>query len=297
LKITNNFNLPETLVKLVTSDNYRKNSDYSVTEIIAPPRIQRLRRKHFSNMQTDVSDMLWQMVGTAIHDVAERSVVKNHINEERLKVEIDEVTLSGAIDVQIVSGKKVKILDYKFCGVYSVNEIKPEWESQLNIYGWLVNKTKGLKINGLQICAMLRDWSRKNSIVSTKEYPKAPIKIIDIPIWSLEKTEEYVRARIKLHKESKFLSDMGDELPFCTDEERWQRPTKHAVMKKGQKKAVKLFDVKKLAEEFANEKKEVEKKGSEYYVETRIGQPIRCTGNYCGVSEWCTQYSKESFIS
>ena len=71
-------------------------------------------------MQTDVSDMLWQMVGTAIHDVAERSVVKNHINEERLKVEIDEVTLSGAIDVQIVSGKKVKILDYKFCGVYSV---------------------------------------------------------------------------------------------------------------------------------------------------------------------------------
>ena len=47
MKITNKFNVPETLVALATRDYYTKGkSDYSVTEIISPPRIQRLRRKH-----------------------------------------------------------------------------------------------------------------------------------------------------------------------------------------------------------------------------------------------------------
>ena len=139
MKITNNYNLPRTLVALAQRDEYSKgDSDYSVTEIISPPRIQCLRRKYRNKLKSDVSDMLWSMMGTALHSIAEKSKVKHHINEERLKVEIQNVTLSGAIDIQKISQKKVEIIDYKFCGVYSVQKPKPEWEAQLNIYGWLV---------------------------------------------------------------------------------------------------------------------------------------------------------------
>lgn len=286
LKITNIHNVPETLVKLAKTNDYSKNADYSVTEIISPPRIQRLRKIHFKQMQTDVSDMLWQMLGTALHNVAEKSQVKNHINEERLVCKIEGVTLSGAIDVQIVNGNKVSVIDYKFCSSFSVTDIKPEWETQLNIYGWLINKVKGLEVDKLQICALIRDWTR-SKLLDKYEYPKAPIQVLDIPVWDLKKTEDYISSRIRLHKESKLSSDLGEELPLCSDEERWQRPTKYAVMKKGAKRAVKLFDDLEVATKVCNEKKE-----GDFYVEQRKGEPIRCTGNYCGVAEWCSQFKK-----
>ena len=28
----------------------------------------------------------------------------------------------------------------------------------------------------------------------------------------------------------------------------------------------------------------------ESYIEIRKGEPVRCTGNYCGVNQWCSQY-------
>ena len=83
MKITNNFNVPETLLALAKKDFYTKGSaDFSVTEIISPPRIQRLRRRHWDEMEQDVADMLWMLLGTALHVVAERSEVDNHTNEE-----------------------------------------------------------------------------------------------------------------------------------------------------------------------------------------------------------------------
>jgi hypothetical protein len=62
--------------------------------------------------------------------------------------------------------------------------------------------------------------------------------------------------------------------------------TVFAVKREGRKTAIKLF---KSIEE-ANELAEKEKG----YVETRKGEPKRCTGNYCGVNQWCSQYQKES---
>jgi hypothetical protein len=71
LKITNKHNVPETLVALATRDYYSKGKvDYSVTELISPPRVQRLRKKHVEEMEQDVSDMLWQLLGSALHVVA-----------------------------------------------------------------------------------------------------------------------------------------------------------------------------------------------------------------------------------
>jgi hypothetical protein len=96
LKVTNKHNVPETLVALATRDYYSKGkADYSVTEIISPPRIQRLRRQYNEQMEQDVSDMLWQLLGSALHVVAERGVADGHITEERLITEIDGVKLSG----------------------------------------------------------------------------------------------------------------------------------------------------------------------------------------------------------
>lgn len=284
MKVTNKHNVPETLVALATRDYYSKGkADYSVTEIISPPRIQRLRRQYNEQMEQDVSDMLWQLLGSALHVVAERGVADNHITEERIIADIGDVKLSGAIDIQRVTDEGIIITDYKFTSAWALRQDKPEWEAQQNIYAWLVEKVKGQKVIGVQICALIRDWSRREASVKA-DYPQAPIQVLELPLWPLEKTEAYIKERIDAHRMSKVQADWGDELPPCTDDDRWVRETKYAVKREGRKTAIRVLDTQHEADELA-----AKENG---YVEVRKGEAIRCTGNFCGVAEWCSQYQQ-----
>ena len=189
MKITNKFNVPETLLSLAQRDFYTKGkADYSVTEIISPPRIQRLRKKHWQDIEQDVSDMLWMLLGTALHVVAERSVVEGHTNEERIIVDMDGVLLSGAIDLQRDDEDGITIYDYKFTSAWALMNDKPEWEQQQNIYRYLIERAKGKPVKGLKICALIRDWSRRDA-QNKPDYPQAPIQVVDIPMWTMERTK------------------------------------------------------------------------------------------------------------
>jgi hypothetical protein len=281
--ITNKHGVPEPLVTLASKEYYSKGtSQYSVTEIMSPPKIKRLREQYNDQIKQDVSDMLWNLLGSALHVVMERGVTDGWTMEERLYKEVDGVTVSGAIDIQQETPEGVVIIDYKFTSAWAVMQEKEEWQQQLNVYKWLVETVKRKKVVGLKICALVRDFNRHE----TKEgYPKASIEMVDIPMWDSVTTEAYVRERLNLHRDAKVSADFGDELPACSDTDRWQSETIYAVKREGRKTAIRLF---KTIEE-ANELAEKEKG----YVETRLGEPKRCTGNYCGVAEWCEQYQGE----
>ena len=286
MKITNKFNVPETLVALASRDYYTKGqSDYSVTEIISPPRIQRLRRKHFEEIEQDVSDMLWMLLGTALHVVAERSEVSGHTNEERLSAGVNGIILSGAIDLQKDEADGITITDYKFTSAWALMNDKPEWEQQQNIYKYLVERVKKKPVKGLKICALIRDWSRRDA-QNKPDYPQAPIQIVDIPMWTFDRTEAFIKERVELHRDSKVSADWGEELPLCTEEERWVRQTTYAVKKDGRKTAIRVFDTQDEADALLKEMPEKDKG----FIEIRKGEAVRCTGNFCGVSQWCNQY-------
>ena len=286
MKITNKFNVPETLVALASRNYYSKGkSDYSVTEIISPPQVQVLRRKHWNDMEQDVSEMLWSLLGSALHVVAERGQAEGHVTEERISVTIDDVVLSGAIDLQSEDNGQIIITDYKFTSAWALRQDKPEWEAQQNIYAWLVFKAKGRPVKSVRICALIRDWSRREA-QNKADYPQAPIQVIELPLWPLEKTEAYVRERIDLHREAKVKNDWGEDMPSCSDADRWIRETTYAVKKEGRKTAVRVLDNEAYAQAMAKEVKG--------YVEIRKGEAVRCTQNFCGVNQWCKQYQSEA---
>jgi hypothetical protein len=286
MKITNKFNVPETLVALASRDFYSKGkSDYSVTEIISPPRIQRLRRKHHEEIEQDVADMLWMLLGTALHVVAERSEVAGHTNEERLSVGIDDIILSGAIDLQKDDEDGITITDYKFTSAWALMNDKPEWEQQQNIYKYLVERVKRRPVKALKICALIRDWSRRDAM-NKPSYPQAPIQVIDIPMWAFDRTEAFIKERVDLHRASKVQDDWDEELTLCSEEERWIRETKYAVKKEGRKTAVRVLDTEEEAKELLATMTEKDKG----FIEIRKGEAVRCTGNFCGVAQWCSQY-------
>jgi len=280
MKITNKHGVPDNLVTLATREYYTKGaSQYSVTELLSPPRIKRLREKHNENIEQDVADMLWQMLGSALHVVFERSQSPGIKTEERLFIEVDGVTISGQIDVQQETPKGVVIIDYKFTSAWAVMQDKVEWEEQLNVYAWLLQKT-GKAVAGLKICAMIRDFSRHDK---REGYPDSPIHMLDIPLWDFEVTERFVKERLHSHQLSKMQAELGEDLPLCSNDERWMSETVYAVKREGRKTAIRLFKTIEEANELA-----VKEKG---YVETRLGEPRRCTGNFCGVAGYCDQYS------
>ena len=283
MKITNKQNLPAPLVALLSRNYYSKGaSQYSVTEIMSPPKIRRLREQYDAEMEIDVTKMIASQLGTFMHGKLEAKEVEGYHNEERIFTEVDGVVISGAIDLQQVVDGGVVIIDYKFVKAWSVKQGKTDWETQLNIYKWLVESVKRVPVKGLQICAIIKDYAPYDT---SEGYPEAEAIMIDVPMWDAVKTEAYVRQRLEMHRHARMAHDFGEELQPCSDEERWMTETVYATKKEGRKSAIRLFKTIEEATELAEKEKG--------YVEIRKGEPKRCTGDFCGVSKWCSQYQGE----
>jgi hypothetical protein len=284
MKITNKFNLPQPLVTLASKEYYSKgDSEYSTTEIMAAPRVKRMQEQYKHMIERDVVDVFWSLMGSAIHAVLERGMTENHIKEERIFARVDGVTISGAIDIQELTDDGVVVWDYKFTSAWTVMNEKVAWEQQLNIYRWFIETVKNVKVKSIKVCAIIRDFSEHKT---QDNYPEAKIVVRELPMWELNKTEQFIRERLELHRNAKVAQDFGEPLPECTPEERWESETTYAVKREGRKTAIRVF---KSIDE-ANQLAEKEKG----YVETRLGEPKCCTGNYCGVANWCDQFKRDT---
>lgn len=294
MKTTNVHGIPETISRAIVKQEAQYNSgnvDLSVTQLLQPPRITILRKKHFREMTRDLVDNFWALLGSGIHHLLDLGKTDSMLTEERLFMDIDGFKISGAIDVQDIDGNEIDIVDYKMTSTYSLtsNEgAKAEWIEQTNIYAFLVMSNKpGMKVRSIKVCAILRDWSGANA-KRDPFYPQAPIQMVDIPVWSMHRQLEYIRDRIDVHRTARFAEKMGEELPECSKSERWMKQEKWAVFKTGNKRASKVFTTEAEAKEMCEAQALVAKKGEQYHVEYRAGVSTRCA--YCGVAPWCDQY-------
>lgn len=284
MKLTNKFGLPDPVVKALTRSEYSKGeSNRSITQLIDAPRVRILKQEHWEELEEDVSEKMWAVLGTAAHKMFEETGDEKHISEERLFLEIDGWVISGAIDVQRIEEDGVTIMDYKTTSVWSVMLGKSSWEYQLNCYAALVRRSKGMRVKGLKVIAILRDWRSKDAL-DKPDYPKAPIVEVDIPMWSEDQQDEYLNERVALHQKAEFDRLTGSELPECSQDERWEKPPVWAVKKIGNKRAIKLYDMEEIA-------KAALLPGQE--VEFRRGTATRCEANWCRVNAWCSQYQRE----
>ena len=305
MRITNKFGMPQPFVDFAINDKYSKGkADISVTTLIDSPRVRIMKENFDEKIEVDAVDMVWALFGTAVHSVLESTNTYPRvghpsdkiINEERLFSELDGWLLSGAIDRQESKDNSITIIDYKVTSVWSVIYGKPEWEKQLNCYAYLCddkNAFKKTNVTNLKICAILRDWNRREA-ERRSDYPQAPIVFVDVPLWSYDERMSYLKERIKLHQEAQIAFDVTGNLPLCSNEERWRKKDTWALKKKKLKRALKVFD----SEESAHDYQEVYHQhrlhpSDATEIEFRGGEYTRCDGNYCSVAEFCDQYNGE----
>ena len=280
MKLTNKFNLPETIINVIKRPTYSKGKAHiSVTELMTAPQIVLLKRKHWDEIEQDASEMVWQIFGSAIHGVLEHGKSENHVIEQRIHAKVDGWDISGAIDLQENTPEGIIISDYKTTGAWAVMNEKDEWHQQLNVYAWLVDNVKNDKVIKLQIIAIIRDWSAKEA--QNKEgYPQSPIVTIDIPLWTMDERLAYIKRRIKMHSDAQFNLDMGDPIPECGEKDMWEKPTTWALIKEGGVRAKRVYD---------NEAEAKIALIKGYIIEHRPGERTRCK-SYCQVSQFCNQY-------
>jgi len=284
--ITNKHGLPEVLDRAAKHDPYSKgDADFSVTELISSPRIAILNREHDHEIEVDITDRIWSLLGTAVHKIIEEASSEDGISEERLYHSINGVVVSGGVDYQNIDGNFIDIIDFKVTSTYAYMSEKIEWEQQLNVYALLSEENKGKKVKSLQICAILRDWKAYEARLD-KNYPQVPIVMLDIPIWRKAKRDKYLLDRVRAHMDANVQHEFGGELPQCTESEQWRSEGFWLVEKPNAKRVWRKYSTQDAA------KKELTRIG-EGSISYRPGEPRRCKGNYCLVNRFCSQWAND----
>lgn len=269
MTFTNHQNLPGPLFRAVCNDDYEKgDADYTVTDLIAPPRIVALKRKHEKEMTEDAADRIWSLMGQLGHLVLERAATRE-IVEHRFYMLSRGIKVGGRLDLW----DRAILLDYKFTSVYAVRDgLKPEWEQQCNLNALLCAEN-GFEVRGAQIACILRDWS-VGEARRDHQYPEHQVKMLDVPLWPRDEQLRFLEGRVDLHQTSR------ENPRLCTPQERWQRPEKWAVMKKGRTRAVKLHDSEDAVVTH------LATLGPGHYPEHRPAVETRCL-DYCAVRQFC----------
>lgn len=273
MKLSNRLNLPDAIVAAVQNDEYSHGTAHiSVTGLLRPPRIGVLEKAHENELESDVSEHIWSLMGQSIHSILERAN-KTGIAERRLSMECNGWQISGGMDLVHDDGI---LTDYKMTSVWKIIKgIDDEWEKQLNLYAVLLRQ-HGHQVKRLQVVTILRDWSKMKASLEA-DYPQAQVVNIEIPLWPEGVAIEFMKERVILHQQASL-----ENLPLCTPAERWQREDVFAVMKIGRKSAVKLYDNE-------NEALKHIEGLSDLSLVKRPGLSVRCR-EYCSVSKFCKQY-------
>jgi len=277
MNLTNKNNFPEALVKAIANDSYSKgDAHYSITQLLKPPRQARLAEIHKDELTEDVEDRLWALYGQIVHSILERANEKDLV-EKRYFAEFDGIRISGAIDSLVL--KDGVLSDWKFSTAWSFKQSEPkaDWIAQLNMQAELLRQN-GIEVERLQIIGLIRDWQIRDAKNNPDSYPQSQVVIQNIPMWSQEQTQSFIKMRIALHEASKA------ELPECSTEERWAKPDVWAVMRGARAIPGGIQYSKKVAEELLS-------KTAGARIEFRSGESTNCE-LYCRVADYCDQFKK-----
>lgn len=285
MRYTNDLGLPAQFVRAVSFDRHpSRPRTYSVTQVLRGVTETVLGRRHDDEIVVDVADNTWAIFGSAVHAIFEQSEeTDSQLKEEYVWLDMPNgYRLTGIFDLYDASTGI--ITDWKTASVWRV--MMHDWEGyrrQLLAYG-VILRSMGFEVRGGQIVALLKDHSKSKARFDP-EYPQRELVKVEWEFSSTELDEMYSWLVERLAEIERAESVPDDELQPCTPEERWHRGDKWAVVKDGNKKALKLWETREEAVEHAG------RLGKGYHVEDRPGTDAKCEG-YCLVRDFCPYWQK-----
>lgn len=285
--ITNKNNLPQALVDAVKETHPVVEKHYSVTTLLQPTREILLKRRHYDDIEQDVSDMVWLIFGSAVHKILEDADKTGKAEMKLESVIVDDYVLTGITD--LYDEENMTVEDWKTASVWKIiHEEFDDWKKQGLMYAWLLRK-KGFYTKKLKFNALLKDWTNKDfklACLKNSFFPSHPIWTweYDITEQDMIDIEKFITDKFNELIANEKLPD--DQLPLCTMEERWNPGDKYAVKKIGAAKASKVCDTEQEAHQYITEKM-----GGGAEIEIRKGEDRKCE-DYCLCKKYCSYWRK-----
>jgi len=284
IRITNRAGLPEPLVAAVSNDPYDPGeAEFTVTELLSPPRQTQLIREHAGELSEDAADRIYALMGQVAHEILARAG-ENGIREERLSGRVEVFgkhrTISGAFDhmALIEAGPEMVLQDYKIASVWeAIFGVKPDRVAQLNALAWLAEQN-GKRVDRLEVVFIFRDWQKSKAKRDSK-YPSQPALVYPVPFWNAARVEQELRRQMISHLAAREI------LPECTPDERWEAPESWAVYRNANKRASRVLDTEENAIRWAGANF---KPNDRARIELRPGESRRCL-DYCIALAVCEQ--------
>lgn len=290
MKITNNYNMPNSFVLSVQKEFEYKQGHFRVTDMSKGIRECILFRRHHEEVTVDVSDMVWSLFGTAVHNILSNTAgLPEELREQEitLKFDIDgkDVYITGHFDHLDID--TLTMTDYKTASVYKV--IFDDWKDaiqQIKNYAAILAKGYNIFVEHGRIVAFLKDHSKSKARYDSN-YPATAAHKVEFAITRDDLYNAYLTMynKVATLSECELLPD--NELPMCTDEERWAEPTKYAVKKPGRKSAIKVCATYEDANAYIRAN---DVKGG--FVEIREGKDKKCP-DYCMAREFCSYWQEK----
>lgn len=248
-QITNKFDIPLLLAAWLMADDYDYIHDpkyISATGLMKPLRELILSpRVDTSQLEPeDLSDRISRVLGNSVHSAVENvwlndktrdGVLKSlGINPEQVEVNPEKPNPEKT-QVYIEQRAFKKLLGFTVGGKFDaviegiVHDIKTtsawawvkgtrdeDFKLQGSIYRWL-NPDK-ITEDYLRVCFVFTDW-QSGLAANTPGYPDQRVKYKDIPLYSIEETENWVRNKIQ--QLIKYMGSDDVDIPLCTDEDVW----------------------------------------------------------------------------
>lgn len=304
LRFTNLHNLPLPIAIFLASNDYdgfKEGKAISATGLLRSVR-QTILSGRSSARCIDVSSLIAARMGSAYHSAIEQSLLNPRLDEvlDSLGVKaslvinpsgLEEIP-RGAIPVHVetrtekeflgwtISGKFDLIFngvveDFKSTSVYTYlnQNNRDKYILQGSIYRWL--NPQLVTKDYMRIHYLFTDWS-------VRHQKQIPHRILSqqFPLLSLAETEQYISR--KLMDLDAWFSKPEEEIPFCSSEELWRRPSvwKYFSSETSQRSS-KNFEDSYSAQNYLSEKKY---KG---FIKEVPGEVIAC--RYCPAFALCSQ--------
>lgn len=324
--ITNNSDISLALAVWLLHDEYdhqTKPNYISATALMKPLRHIVLGPRVTTEAKpADVEDFIARVMGTSLHDSIEKAWRVGHekalrklgysdsviqrikVNptdeemagsnsiipvylEQRMFREFEGFTIGGKFDL-VTDGV---VQDAKSTSAYSwVHGGKDdEYRLQMSLYRWLDAAQPRRKITEDfgRINFIFTDWQAAQAR-SNPKYPQKRVEHREIPLLTLEETENWVANKLSLIQRHRHTPE--NQLPHCTDEELWRSAPKYKYFADASKttgRSTKNFDDMAEARMFQADK------GGKGTILTVPGEPKRCS--YCDAFPICTQKNQYFF--
>lgn len=260
---TNKLNLPQSIYKAVTSGEDRTPVEgvYHVTEFIKSVREIKLTRKHYNEISVDISDCINTLFGSAVHKILEMADPEHA--EKKVEAVVNGIKLVGRIDKYDYDNKA--IIDYK-----TIRRSHKDWNDyymQGMLYAYMMLLNESIKTQKLKFVCLVKDAikARDDKTVIVWEY--------DIKDSDYNFIADYIRDKAKLL--------LSDEMPMCSDAERWATQDQWKLFaKEDSVKATKILDHEPTPEE----------KGK--YIVRHVCKNFTKCEMYCPVKKWCEELRK-----